>query len=78
MFQHLIVLQVEEEIDPEMICPEQSLFYPQRVELDLNVDMGDDHSFNVDDGETPTALLTEAMFTRQRCSQNCKRFTLAF
>ncbi|NP_001229867.1 evolutionarily conserved signaling intermediate in Toll pathway, mitochondrial [Danio rerio] len=43
--------KVEEEIDPEMICPEQSLFFPQRVELDLNVDMGDDHSFNVDEVE---------------------------
>ncbi|KTG33041.1 hypothetical protein cypCar_00016906 [Cyprinus carpio] len=42
---------VEEEFDPEMIGPEQSLFYPQRVELELERDMGDDFSFSVDDVE---------------------------
>ncbi|KAG1959391.1 evolutionarily conserved signaling intermediate in Toll pathway, mitochondrial [Pimephales promelas] len=43
--------KVEEHIDPELIGPEQSLFYPQRVELDLERDIGDDQSFNVDDVE---------------------------
>ncbi|KAK2913458.1 hypothetical protein Q8A67_001857 [Cirrhinus molitorella] len=43
--------KVEEEFDPEMIGPEQSLFYPQRVELDLERDMGDDFKFDVDDVE---------------------------
>ncbi|XP_043099633.1 evolutionarily conserved signaling intermediate in Toll pathway, mitochondrial [Puntigrus tetrazona] len=43
--------KVEEEFDPEMIGPEQSVFYPQRVDLDLERDMGDDFSFNVDDVE---------------------------
>ncbi|KAK7176879.1 hypothetical protein R3I93_000964 [Phoxinus phoxinus] len=42
---------VEEDVDPELIGPEQSLFYPQRVELDLERDMGDDESFYVDDVE---------------------------
>lgn len=41
-----------------MIGPEQSLFYPQRVELELERDMGDDFSFSVDDGETRIALST--------------------
>lgn len=41
-----------------MIGPEQSLFYPQRVELDLERDMGDDFSFDVDDGETHIAWST--------------------
>lgn len=39
-----------------MIGPEQSLFYPQRVELDLERDFGDDESFYVDDGEIHIAL----------------------
>ncbi|XP_077083964.1 evolutionarily conserved signaling intermediate in Toll pathway, mitochondrial [Siphateles boraxobius] len=43
--------KVEEYFDPELIGPEQSLFYPQRVELDLERDIGDDESFNVDDVE---------------------------
>ncbi|XP_056115213.1 evolutionarily conserved signaling intermediate in Toll pathway, mitochondrial [Rhinichthys klamathensis goyatoka] len=43
--------KVEEDIDPELIGPEQSLFYPQRVELDLERDIGDDESFNVDEVE---------------------------
>ncbi|XP_055052763.2 evolutionarily conserved signaling intermediate in Toll pathway, mitochondrial [Misgurnus anguillicaudatus] len=43
--------KVEEEFDHELIGPEQSLFYPQRVELDLERDMGDDDSFDVDDVE---------------------------
>lgn len=43
--------KMEEEFDPELIGPEQSLFYPQRVELDLERDMGDDDSFDVDDVE---------------------------
>ncbi|XP_051754580.1 evolutionarily conserved signaling intermediate in Toll pathway, mitochondrial [Ctenopharyngodon idella] len=43
--------KVEEDFDPEMIGPEQSLFYPQRVELDLERDLGDDESFYVDDVE---------------------------
>ncbi|KAL6490480.1 hypothetical protein MHYP_G00008250 [Metynnis hypsauchen] len=43
--------KIEEEPDPELIGPEQSFFYPQRVDLDLNRDLGDDDSFDVDDVE---------------------------
>ncbi|XP_051509675.1 evolutionarily conserved signaling intermediate in Toll pathway, mitochondrial-like isoform X2 [Myxocyprinus asiaticus] len=43
--------KVEEEFDPELIGPEQSFFFPQRVELDLERDMGDDESFDVDNVE---------------------------
>ncbi|XP_057189831.1 evolutionarily conserved signaling intermediate in Toll pathway, mitochondrial [Triplophysa rosa] len=43
--------KVKKEFDPEWIGPEQSLFYPQRVELDLERDIGDDDSFDVDDVE---------------------------
>ncbi|KAL7876148.1 hypothetical protein AOLI_G00111110 [Acnodon oligacanthus] len=43
--------KIEEEPDPELIDPEQSFFYPQCVDLDLNRDLGDDDSFDVDDVE---------------------------
>lgn len=41
--------QIEEELEPELIGPEQSLFYPQCIDLDLKRDLGDDDSFDVDD-----------------------------
>ncbi|XP_051521890.1 evolutionarily conserved signaling intermediate in Toll pathway, mitochondrial-like isoform X2 [Myxocyprinus asiaticus] len=43
--------KVKEEFDPELMGPEQSFFFPQQVELDLERDMGDDDSFDVDDVE---------------------------
>ncbi|XP_027024946.2 evolutionarily conserved signaling intermediate in Toll pathway, mitochondrial isoform X2 [Tachysurus fulvidraco] len=41
--------QIEEALDPEMLGPEQSLFYPRYIDLDLQRDLGDDDSFDVDD-----------------------------
>ncbi|XP_052001682.1 evolutionarily conserved signaling intermediate in Toll pathway, mitochondrial-like [Xyrauchen texanus] len=43
--------KVKEEFDPELMGPEQSFFFPQHVELNLERDMGDDDSFDVDDVE---------------------------
>ncbi|KAL2079320.1 hypothetical protein ACEWY4_025064 [Coilia grayii] len=43
--------KVEECIDPELVGPEQCLHYPLWVDLDLQVHMGDDFSFDVDDLE---------------------------
>ncbi|XP_066536819.1 evolutionarily conserved signaling intermediate in Toll pathway, mitochondrial isoform X2 [Hoplias malabaricus] len=43
--------KIVEEPDPELIGPEQSCFYPQHLDLDLNRDLGDDDSFDVDDVE---------------------------
>ncbi|XP_076829718.1 evolutionarily conserved signaling intermediate in Toll pathway, mitochondrial [Brachyhypopomus gauderio] len=43
--------KVEEELDPELVGPEQTLFYPQHFDLDLKRDLGDDDSFDVDDVE---------------------------
>ncbi|TTI61480.1 Evolutionarily conserved signaling intermediate in Toll pathway, mitochondrial [Bagarius yarrelli] len=41
--------QIKEELDPEMVGPEQSFFYPQYIDLDLQRDLGDDDDFDVDD-----------------------------
>ncbi|XP_062849200.1 evolutionarily conserved signaling intermediate in Toll pathway, mitochondrial isoform X2 [Trichomycterus rosablanca] len=41
--------KIEEELDPELTGPNQSFFYPQHIDLDLKVDLGDDHSFDVED-----------------------------
>ncbi|XP_026873061.1 evolutionarily conserved signaling intermediate in Toll pathway, mitochondrial isoform X2 [Electrophorus electricus] len=43
--------KLEEELDPELVGPEQSLFYPQLLSLDLNRDLGDDDSFDIDEVE---------------------------
>lgn len=49
---------MEEELDPELIGPEQSFFYPQHIDLDLKRDLGDDDSFDVDDGEHSRQLVS--------------------
>ncbi|XP_012688291.2 evolutionarily conserved signaling intermediate in Toll pathway, mitochondrial [Clupea harengus] len=43
--------KVKEYIDPEMVGPEQSLYYPLWLDLDLQRDMGDDFSFKVENLE---------------------------
>lgn len=43
--------RVQDEPDPELIGPNQCLFYPWQVDLDLDKDMGDDYSFDVEDVE---------------------------
>ncbi|TRY58722.1 hypothetical protein DNTS_001272, partial [Danionella cerebrum] len=43
--------KVEEEIDPELFSPHQSLFFPRLLNLDLELDLGDDYSFDVEDVE---------------------------
>lgn len=43
--------KVEDEPDPELIGPYQSLFYPRLIDLDLTRDLGDDDSFDVEDVE---------------------------
>lgn len=54
---------MDEEFDPEWIGPEQSLFYPQRVELDLERDIGDDDSFEVDNGKTYDSVMHTITYT---------------
>ncbi|XP_030636410.1 evolutionarily conserved signaling intermediate in Toll pathway, mitochondrial [Chanos chanos] len=41
--------KLEEQYDPELCGPGQSLFYPIWLDLDLERDLGDDDSFDVDD-----------------------------
>lgn len=43
--------KVEEYIDPELVGPHQSIHYPLWIDMDLQRDMGDDFSFDVDDLE---------------------------
>ncbi|KAG5260681.1 hypothetical protein AALO_G00295240 [Alosa alosa] len=43
--------KVEEYMDLELVGPQQSIHYPLWIDMDLQRDMGDDFSFNVDDVE---------------------------
>lgn len=46
MYSHFLLCQVEEPYDPE-----RCFDYPLQLDLDLDRDLGDDESFDVDDGK---------------------------